>query len=263
MVNQRKKKLKNNRLVYYQATPHSEFWDIHWSDLITPKYYDEYEGGNLDEYEHFFIKYLPKDGLILEAGCGTGKYVLALQKRGYNIEGIEWGSETVKKVLLLHPSLQIKLGDVTSLDVPDSYYDGYISLGVVEHRREGPELFLNEAHRVLRSGGVGLITVPYFNPLRRLKGLLGFFRLNKIESLEFYQYAFSKSEFCKILRETGFNIVETHGLAGYFGLKEEFQPFFTWLDKLPGGWRIKKKIKTLKWIDYFGHVMMFVVAKPN
>jgi len=34
---------------------------------------------------HFLEKYLPKKGLILDAGGGPGRYTIELAKRGYNI----------------------------------------------------------------------------------------------------------------------------------------------------------------------------------
>ena len=41
-------------------------------------------------FEESFIKFLPKTGKIIEAGCGLGYYVLALERRGYDVEGVEW-----------------------------------------------------------------------------------------------------------------------------------------------------------------------------
>lgn len=34
---------------------------------------------------HFLSKYLPKTGLILDAGGGPGRYTIELAKRGYNV----------------------------------------------------------------------------------------------------------------------------------------------------------------------------------
>ena len=78
------------------------------------------------------------------------------------------------------------------IDSPDNQYDAYISIGVVEHRIDGPEPFLVEANRVLKPGGIAFISVPYVNPLRRFKSLLGCYKHQVTEKEIFYQYAFQK-----------------------------------------------------------------------
>jgi SAM-dependent methyltransferase len=177
----------------------------------------------LGHLEKPFTRYLPKQGRILEAGCGTGKYVLALRARGYDVEGIEWSAETVQSVHTILPDLPIQVGDVTSLEVPDGTYSGYISLGVVEHRQAGPEPFLREAHRVLNQDGVMLVSVPHFHPLRRAKARLGLYQGDPRE-LSFYQYAFTASEFIDIVGHCGFEIMETFSYNAHKGIKDEI-PF--------------------------------------
>jgi hypothetical protein len=51
----------------------------------------------------------------------------------------------------------------------DGSLAGYLSFGVVEHFREGPFVVLTEAFRVLRPGGVAIITTPAPGYARRLK----------------------------------------------------------------------------------------------
>jgi len=43
----------------------------------------------------------------------------------------------VEKAKEFDPDLPIVVGDVQNLDYPDSSFDAYISLGVVEHFEEG------------------------------------------------------------------------------------------------------------------------------
>src|SRR3972149_4781459 len=39
--------------------------------------------------EPLFQKYLPRAGRILEAGCGTGRWVFYLRSRGYDVCGVD------------------------------------------------------------------------------------------------------------------------------------------------------------------------------
>lgn len=205
--------------------------------------------------------HLPRPGRILEAGCGLGQYVLALQARGYECEGVEWGEETVKAVRSIRPDLPIRVGDVTQLDVPAGYYQGYISLGVVEHRQAGPEPFLREAYRVLADDGVMLISVPYFHPLRGLKAQLGLYR-GGVDGLSFYQYAFTASEMKAILQQTGFITVKMFVYDGYKGVKDEtplLRRMFHWRGI---GWRLQGWLRSWQWAERnLGHMILFVCRK--
>ena len=249
--------------MYYQDQADAAFWDNYWKDIIIKDYYKRYETGELDALSPFFVKYLRKEDHILEAGCGTAKYVLALKKRGFDyIEGIEWGKETVQRVKSIYPELSIKIGDVTNISVADNYYDAYISIGVVEHRKEGPEPYLLEACRVLKPGGLALISVPYVNPLRFIKGHLGLYRKQDGIDLSFYQYAYNVAEFSNYLRNSGLEVLDAKSYGGYYGLNEELPKLFSFLTSIKGGWRIIRYLKKAPWLDFYGHMMMYI-CKPE
>jgi SAM-dependent methyltransferase len=242
----------------------ASFWDQHWQlSQMTCDQFRWAERGELPWLEEAVTQYLPRQSRVLEAGCGTGHYVVALRARGFDAEGIEWAEKTVEAVKTLYPDLPIHQGDVTSLDVPDGYYSGYISLGVVEHRQQGPETFLQEAHRVLSADGVALISVPYFHSLRRLKATLGLYR-GRSKGLEFYQYAFTAEEFSKCLELAGFEVLDRMPYDVVKGLKDELFPL-AWLLKQPGiGWRLVRMLRSWKWAEQrWGHMVLFVCRKPS
>lgn len=257
--------VENNRLVYYKQQATKEYWDQVWVNSYNPNIFKNAEAGHLSlaKQEQIFLKYLPKTGKILEAGCGRGQVVLALQSRGYDIEGVKWGEHAVLWANENYPKLSIKVGDVTQLDVPDNYYSGYISLGVIEHRHEGPEPFLQEAHRVLKPGGVALISVPYFHWIRRIKGRIGFYR-ESVDELEFYQQAFTKSDYAKHISNAGFSIITLDSTNVVKGLKDEVNLFNILVKHKLSSRIFKKIVRSISPIHQnFGHMLMAICTKPN
>lgn len=119
--------------------------------------------------------------------------------------------------------------NVARLPFLDGQFDVYYSGGVVEHFEEGPKSALQEARRVLRPGGVFLVSVLYLSPSRRVASL--FRRQDRrvvkvCESEEqqagrrFFEYAFTSREFEWILRDEGFPVLSQQGYAILFGLYE-------------------------------------------
>ncbi len=249
------------RLVYYASHPDSKFWDKHWQEWLKPEDYTWAEQGRLPEIETAVMRYLPLQGKVIEAGCGPGWYVLSLCRRGYDAEGVEYAQETVRRVLELYPNLPVRVGDVTRLDVPDGYYAAFISLGVVEHRQEGPEPFLKEAYRVLQPGGKMLISVPCFHVLRRIKAYLGLYRFDR-DRQEFYQYAFKPKEFVEILTRHGFEILEIFGYDATKGLKDEIPPLRWLLKRGQIGRRVAWLIERVPLLQrQFGHMLLVAARK--
>lgn len=251
--------LENGRLVYYKQTANREYWESVWLQYSAPDYYTPFRQGKLFDFEKIFKRHLPKKGKILEAGCGTAQLVLALNANGYNCMGLDYASDALGVAQRMAGPLKLVSGDLTKLGVSNDAFDAIISIGVVEHRYAGPEPFLNEMSRILKTGGVMLISVPFFNPLRRWRSRHGAYRDN-ITGLDFYQYAFTKEDFCRIIETAGYKIESTYSYSHQKTLSEEL----SWLKKLPAP--LTKFIMRLsKHIPYvnseIGHMLMIVARK--
>ncbi len=70
----------HNLAVYRQIEELQGYWERRWSSTNLGSLLNNARLGNLAELEYPFSRYLPKDGPILEAGCGTGRIVCALQE---------------------------------------------------------------------------------------------------------------------------------------------------------------------------------------
>jgi SAM-dependent methyltransferase len=192
--------------LYKRSGAGADYWEGYWSSESIRARIEAARSGELGELESPLVRYLPRDQRILEAGCGNARLLTALTARGYAIEGVDFAATTVAGVKAVDASLNVRVGDVYALDVPDGSYGAYISIGVLEHRFEGCTAAIAEAYRVLRPGGVALISVPYLNHLRRraLRGLPEATASELPGGLRFYQDHLDIDDFAARLRDKGF-----------------------------------------------------------
>lgn len=254
------RRMEDGRMIYYQKTADQSFWEDVWAKDVTLEYYKPFQAGRLHNFEKMFKYHLPKRGLILEAGCGTAQLVVALSANGYKCIGLDYALTAMRKAREIVGPLSLVSGDLTSICIADNKFDAVISIGVVEHRRSGPEVFLLEMIRILKPGGLLMISVPYINPLRRWRAQHGAYQ-DDVSGLDFYQYAFSREEFCRILRDNGYEIESTYSYAHQNTLTQELH----WLNSMPNF--IKKLILRIsKHVPYvnseLGHMLMVVARKP-
>lgn len=218
---------KNKRLVFIgkKATP--EFWDNQWDIADFKK---AVESG---ENERFVSKitsqYISpsKEKKILEGGCGKGNFVYSLFCKGYSAIGVDFAKQTVKKINTVMPSLNVTVADVRKLPFEENSFDGYWSLGVIEHFYAGYEEIAKEMHRVIKPGGYLFLTFPYMSPLRKLKAKLGLYPTLKnpeVEPIGFYQYALNHKKVVQYFENLGFKCLKQKPFEGFKGTKEESFP---------------------------------------
>lgn len=96
--------------------------------------------------------------LALDAGCGPGHLVEALAQRGWTVTGLDGAQnmlETARKRLSLAvpgQHIDLLLGDIEAMPLPDAAFDLVCSTGVVEYL-PNDERALAEFWRVLKPGG--------------------------------------------------------------------------------------------------------------
>jgi len=99
---------------------------------------------------------------LLHAGCGGGQVDQGLHDR-YRITALDISPDALRLYRAANPGARrVEHGDVLALRYPDSSFDGYYNLGVVEHFSETEILqILSEARRVLRPGGRIVLFWPH------------------------------------------------------------------------------------------------------
>ena len=259
-----------NLAVYRRIQEQQQYWEHRWQGMNLKVVLKKARSSRLGEMQRPYRQYLPKDGPILEAGCGTGRVVAALQACGYTVEGIDYAADTIQRVHQADSSLDVREGDIFAIDRPDGYYAAYISLGVLEHHIDGPQAALKEAWRVLRPvGGIALIMVPYLNRRRqRIYRLASDFDPSAVQTgYRFYQYQEDIGDFNEQLAQAGFEILEAIPTQLFEGLTSDW-PLGRWLEKRHFfSWKLSQAVRRLcegassNFKLNYSHMLLFACVK--
>lgn len=93
---------------------------------------------------------------VLEVGCGTGNVSSFLAQKGYAVIGCEYFSEAIHQAW---PGFLKVQGDAHNLPFEGKSFDIVGLFDVIEHFQDDSTL-LKEAVRVVRKGGIIVVTVP-------------------------------------------------------------------------------------------------------
>ncbi|HEX2913473.1 MAG TPA: class I SAM-dependent methyltransferase [Chloroflexia bacterium] len=105
---------------------------------------------------------------LLDAGCGAGPALPFLQKQGFRLIGSDFIFYPLLEAQKRAPEVPLLNFDLAQgLPFTDSSFEVILASEVIEHLRD-PLYFLQEARRVLASGGVLLLTTPNLWDVRRL-----------------------------------------------------------------------------------------------
>lgn len=98
---------------------------------------------------------------ILDLGCGAGRTSVELAKGGYSVTAIDLSRALIEEARRRHPDLDFRLMDATRLELPDAGFDAalfsYNGIDCIHPLAERLRC-LTEVHRVLRPGGVFLLS---------------------------------------------------------------------------------------------------------
>lgn len=251
-----------NRLIYIGEEANPDMWDKRWEEEDLKKLF--FSRKSCMESKTIFEttgKYLPAGARILEGGCGLGDKVYLLKQSGYEVIGVDSAVKTVERLREFMPELDIRYGNLQQLTFPDGFFDGYWSLGVIEHFYGGYDRIAREMFRILKPGGYLFMTVPAMSCLRRIKAAMGIysgFNENEVDISSFYQFAYSSAEIQRNFREFGFQFTEKQGWAVCEGVRTEIygtyllMSFFRRFFERPTWYLLK---------NYCNHMDLFVFRK--
>jgi SAM-dependent methyltransferase len=157
--------------------------DFQSQEFYSKIYAEEWLHGDSKEIAEYLLNKissikLKQKGIFLDAGCGIGTLGKALKDRyGGEVHGIEINPKAVFEAK--KNGIRAKIGDLEKVwPYPNDYFDTVISVQVIEHVVHTDQ-FIKEACRVLKKGGLFIVTTPnlaaWFNRIIFLFGYQPFF----------------------------------------------------------------------------------------
>ena len=138
--------------------------------LIYDSTFSEYH--HIVEWTSLQKKISLKRGLILDAGCGTGRFSEKLVKMGFSVTGIDFSEESLKIARQRVGPEKAKFfsGSLLKLPFESESFDGILCSEVLSHilKEEDALQTLRELKRVLKPGGECIITAENYTLMRRL-----------------------------------------------------------------------------------------------
>ncbi len=225
---------------------------------------------------------------VLDAGCGAGVFLRELQKLGHVVWGVDQSVEMAREAGRAENSAGTGNGlclvaDVESLPIKECSFDAVICVGVLQYlKRDRPAI--GELSRILRPGGIAIITIPnmvrlhvlldpfyyfeyFFRMMLRLLGSraknpnrygTSDFRRNRT----FWNRRYLKNSLDSAFREAGFLKITTESVA--------FAPLTIWRreflsrhlsSRLGNSLTELTKKPGLGWVDFFADRWVFCLRK--
>ncbi len=181
---------------------------------------------------------LPGDN-VLDLGCGNGRLIEFLKNRKISYIGVDTSEKLVEIAKKKYPEYEFKTSESLKLLFSENQFDKIYSIAVLHHipSNEFRKQFLLEAKRVLKSGGLLIVTVWKFCWLKeiylRIKfGILKIFGFSKLDFGDIwepwsdktnrYYHCFTKIELNWLAKSAGFKMRQIGTIRSQTGSRQNF-----------------------------------------
>lgn len=196
--------------ITYRQSDNKQYWTSRWANIPA-----DAPMQNLDSYPLKYAEMVVdnKEGRLLEAGCGAGRILRYYHECGMEVVGIDFVAIAIDKLKSIDTTLNVRVGDITNLDFPDSYFRYVLAFGLYHNLEHGLEQSISETYRVLEPSGKVCASFRADNLQTRLTDWLAERRTNNkmIGTNTDLKYSFHKmnltrNEFSSLFESAGFEV---------------------------------------------------------
>lgn len=144
---------------------------INYYNQNADNYFERTVNIDMDKFHKRFLSYLPAGGILLDAGCGSGRDAKAFQDLGYKVDAIDASGELAKRAsqLLGKQVLCRRFDEITAKET----YDGIWTSATLLHVSD--DQMLNSMRPIfnsLKSNGIWYISFKYGCEAKIERGIL-------------------------------------------------------------------------------------------
>lgn len=112
------------------------------------------------EIQDYFLSFIPKDGHILDFGCGAGRDTKYFLDRGFSVEAID-GSEEMCKVASAYAGIKVRHMMFEDLDEKGRYDGIWACASILHVPLKQLQGIMGKMTRALKTGGVMYVSFKY------------------------------------------------------------------------------------------------------
>jgi 2-polyprenyl-6-hydroxyphenyl methylase/3-demethylubiquinone-9 3-methyltransferase len=200
---------------------------VQFHDNLAKDWDLKYQKASFRERIKAFLSLLDGDDLDrqewLDAGCGTGILARALADRGCSVTGVDASSRMIQEARGLKCDQDRALADGPVFEVVDtierlgfdqSSFDGIVCSSVLEYLKD-PNKTIAQFYRILKSGGVLLVSVPDRTSILRNMQKLAYAALKWPTYLAFSKHSYTYRTFSRLLHDNGFTVTSSVRFGPY------------------------------------------------
>lgn len=184
------------------------------------------------DYLRFMTLANEPTGKLLDVGCGAGRLLNRMKKRGWDVEGVDFDAQAASLATKRY-GVKTHVGDLSQCQLPSNSFDAITLSQTIEHLYD-PNATLLECLRILKPGGLLVMTTP--NPLSI--GTTEFSASWRGWEAPRHLHLFPVETLKHLTEQSGFQVTEAStysaGAAVVYRVSKEIQlaKELTWIDQL-------------------------------
>ena len=162
-------------------------------------------------------------GRVMDVGCGDGFFTAQILQcfNLKNVYGLDISSKAVDLARLKYPEINFQQGELNHIPEETNSIDSVTMIEVIEHLID-IEGTLKELFRVMKPGGILLITTTDFNLLKQVIIAMFFFEKYFYPTNPHIRF-FKRSTLTDVLSENGFSVIKYAWNGSYFKIMPKGQ----------------------------------------